>query len=235
MEIETIKRLSRLFTADDIMTRAEYLKKADDIENANNLFNVYDVVPSPKKGNIKGYFYLKDKKFYELRMDLIVSQNTSILKLSNILSQKNFCFVIADCVIIGYIHYSDLNKAVTKIPLFGIFQTAERKLWDRINNKINEIDLLKIFDTNAVQNFIKKKEYNRRRNIDIDWNGIFTFPYILKLARFYGATDLTDPEIKLLKETRNKLAHSDRNLVNSLKEVQKLSDAIDLCQSITQN
>ena len=69
-------------------------------------------------------------------------------------------------------------------------------------------------------------------NVDLGWTGIFSFPYILKIARYYGLTQLPDEEIKLLKEVRNKVAHSDQNLVVQYSDVQPLAHAYELFTSL---
>jgi len=231
MENEPIKRLSEVFTVQDVMTNADELKRADALEDAQYLFNEYDVVPHPRKGEIKGFFRRGSSKVNQIETSILVSHGTSILDLPKLLSRAQFYFVILANRIVGYIHYSDLNKPATKIPFFAVIQAAERSLWEQIMYRISEEDLPRVFDK-EVNRFAKKKEDNKKRNVDIGWTGIFTFPNILKLARFYGLTHLSDDEIKLLKETRNKIAHSDRNLITHYGDVQALVDAQDLCRSL---
>lgn len=235
MENEPIKRLSEVFTVQDMMTSADELKRADALEDAQYLFNEYDVVPHPRKGEIKGFFRRGSSKINQIETSILVSHGTSILDLPKLLSQAQFYFVISANRIVGYIHYSDLNKPVTKIPFFAVFQTVERGLWEQIMYRISEEDLPRVFKEIEVNRFAKKKEDNRKRNVDIGWTGIFTFPYILKLARFYGLTHLRDDEIKLLKETRNKIVHSDQNLITQYGDVQALVDAQDLCRTLIES
>ena len=229
---QTLDRLSSIFKAEDIMTKLKEIKRADNIENAKNLFNEFDVIPYPRNGQIEGYFHHKTKKDHAIKTDFLISHGTSIINLIQILKHKKFCFVLSGNEIVGYIHFSDINKPLTKIPLYVLIESIERKLWQEIRIRINENDLKNIFSDNDFKRFIKKNNYNIKRNIDIGWSGIFTFPYILKLARHYGKVDLSDSEITLLKEVRNKIAHSDKNLVNSFKEIDKLCKAIELCLSI---
>jgi hypothetical protein len=232
MENKTVDRLSDIFTVQDVMTKADQLKRADTLENAQYLFDEYDVVPYPREGEIRGFFRRGSSKINQIETSILVSHGTSVFDLPKLLRQNQFYFVISANRIVGYIHYSDLNKSIIKIPIFAVFQTAERGLWEQIMYRISEEDLLKVFEEHEVKRFVRKKEENEKRNVNIGWTGIFTFPYILKLARFYGLTHLADSEIKLLKETRNKIAHSDRNLVTEYDDVQRLVEACDLCQSL---
>ena len=232
MTTDTLDRLLKVFSAEDLMTHVKQLKRADTIENASYLFNEYDVVPYPKDGKISGYFYHKNIGIKEIEPNILLSHGTSIFDVIKLFGQNQFYFILSTNEVIGYIHFSDLNKPFTKIPLFAMFEAVERRLWEKFKDRINEDHLRQVFEENEVKRFIKKKEFNIKRNVDIGWTGVFTFPYILRLSRLYGLTDLTDYDIKLLKETRNKLAHSDRNLVNSYNDVKRLIESQELCLSI---
>ena len=157
--------------------------------------------------------------------------STSLVELPKLLSQQPYYFVISGNDIAGYVHYSDLNKPITKIPFFAMFQLVERKFWDKMTHRISEKDLVTLFQGQA-KGFIQKKEQAASQNTDLGWTGIFTFPSILRLARHYGLAHIDDREITLLKETRNKIAHSDHNLVNSQSDVIELAQAVDIFQHI---
>ena len=152
-----IERFSELITAEGIMTEIGKLKRAGDLKNASHLFNQYDVVPYPKKGPITGYYHLKSRDLIEIEIKNLISRGTNIIELIKILKEKQFCFVLSGTEINGYIHFSDLNKSIMKIPLFVLFQTAERRLWNKFKNKISEDDLKKVFNPKEVAQFIKSK------------------------------------------------------------------------------
>ena len=113
-----------------------------------------------------------------------------------------------------------------------MFGTIERKLWDKIKDRISEDALHKAFRPNEIEGFLKKKRKAEKGNVDLGWVGIFSFPSILKLARFYGLTDLSSDEIELLRKMRNKIAHSDHQLVNGEKDVRDLAEAHSMFQSL---
>ena len=178
MMTEALNRILKVFTVRDLMTGAKQLKRADSLQNAQYLFNEYDVVPYPKKGKIEGYFHKDTEEIIPIETKVLVSNGTNILELLKILNQSQFCFVLSANEINGYIHYSDLNKPFTKIPLFTIFEAAERSLWEKFQKRINEEDLSSVFNKHEVRKFLKRRELNIQRNVDIGWTGIFTFPYI---------------------------------------------------------
>jgi hypothetical protein len=83
-----------------------------------------------------------------------------------------------------------------------------------------------------VGRFLKQRQENQRNNVDIGWTGIFTFPLLLKVARFYGYAQVSDDQIKLLEEVRNRVLHSDRNLVTQYADIQMLIEARQLAESL---
>jgi hypothetical protein len=228
---EDLDRLYGAVSVRDIMTKTNQLKRADKLHNAKKLFPEYDVVPYPRRGKIEGFFSRNSDQITPLEVDHVVSADTSTLNAPDLLKQRGFYFVVAMNAVVGYVHYSDLNKVITKVPFFIVFQAAERRLWGKIESRISEEDLHKVFDGGA-KGFIDKRRKLAKGNVDIDWIGVFTFPSILRLARHYGVTDLTDDEIKLLKDTRNNIAHSDNLLVTQYEDVTTLATAHALVQQL---
>jgi hypothetical protein len=63
--------------------------------------------------------------------------------------------------------------------------------------------------------------------------GVFTFFSALRLARHYGAIDLPDDDIRLLKDPRNKIAHSNWSLATQYEYVASLAKAYTVVQQLT--
>lgn len=227
--VDAIVKLDRVFSVQDIMTPAQTLERADSLEDAKLLFKEYDVVPYPKTGTIEGFFRRKIDALINLSLEHLISDATNLLDMPLLLDKSPFYFVISGNKIAGYVHYSDLNRPATKIPMFVLYQTLEKGLWDKIKDDITEGIVRKVLRNNA-QGYLKKREMARKNNVDIGWTGVFSFPAILKLARHFRATDLSDDEIELLRLTRNNIAHSDRNLVNRQGDIARLASAVKLCQ-----
>lgn len=231
MSKEALIRFSNAVSVRDIMVETPQLRRADTLEAARNLFHEFDVVPYPRKGPIEGFFKRESDRVSPVEIDNVISADTSILSLPGLLLRSTFYFVVSMNSITGYVHYSDLNKAITKIPSFMLFQTAERTLWEGVESRIAEKDLEKVFGEEG-KAFIKKREKAAQGNVDLGWIGIFTFPRILRLARYYGYIDLTDDEIDLLRITRNSIAHSDHLLVTRYEDIASLADAYKLIRGI---
>ena len=109
-------KFNRILSAQDIMTPVQMLERADRLEDAIPLLEEYDVVPYPKTGRIKGFFRRKTDELIDLRMEFIISDGTSLLDMPGLLDKMPFYFIIAGNNVTGYVHYSDLNKPVMKIP-----------------------------------------------------------------------------------------------------------------------
>jgi len=231
MAYESLKRLTNTFSVQDILTPCDQLKRADTFADATYLLHEYDIIPFPRRGVIEGFFQRDSKDITAVAPSHLISNSTNLVELPKLLSQQAFYFVISGNNIIGYVHYSDLNKAVTKIPFFAMFQMIERNFWDKMMYRISEKDLQILFPEQA-KSFLQKKEKIADQNVDVGWTGIFSFPYILRLARHYGLAQVTDNEIALLKGIRNKIAHSDQSLVTSHSDVGTLAQATEIFLNI---
>lgn len=232
MDYQTLHQLSRAFSVQDIMTATNQLKRADTFRNAKNLFFEYDVVPSPRTGTIRGFFKRDIEQLNSIEPSHILSDATPLFELPHLFCESYFYFVISGNRIAGYVHYSDLNKTIAKIPFFALFQSVERRLWENTKHRISEDVLRKLFNSGEVDGFLRRRDKAVKGNVDLGWTGIFSFPYILKIARYYGLTQLPDEDIKLLKEIRNKVAHSDQNLVAGYNDIHPLATAYELFTSL---
>jgi hypothetical protein len=216
------------------MTPAEMLVRASSRKDASLFFSKFDVVPYPKIGRIQGFFQRDLDELCELKPNLLVSDTTSLLNMPTLLNQAPFRFIISADQIAGYVHYSDLNKPAMKVPLFVLIQAMERQLWDRIEDKITEDVVRKVFP-DVAHKFIKKQAQAIRGNVDIGWMGVFTLPGILRLVNYFKVANLSAEQIESLRLIRNDVAHSDRNLIGKHRDISKLVEVLRLCQSVLKN
>jgi hypothetical protein len=129
---------------------------------------------------------------------------------------SRFYFLLSADQIVGYVHLSDLNKADAKTAFFALFQAVERRIWERIGDRIRATDLhpaLPDAKPKTIKDYIAKQRRDEKNNVDVGWATVFDFHEILKLARYYRLVALDDGEIKLLNEMRNRTAHSSRTLL----------------------
>jgi len=162
----------------------------------------------------------------------LVSDGTSLFEMPELLKQNSFYFVLSANTIIGYVHYSDLNKSIMKIPFFALFQLTESALWEKFKDRITEDNMRIVFGEDQAKRFTAARKEATKSNVDVGWTGVFTFPSILRLARHFGLVHFTDDEIGLLRDVRNNVSHSDKNLVAQHSDVEMLVRAYSMFQQV---
>lgn len=117
---DTLQRIARTFTVKDIIIPRELLVYAYDVQSARKKLKEnpdYDVIPIMQLGAIFAYFERDSDDLRTIVPNDLVSDNTSVLDLVDILSKRKFCFVLAANSITGYVHFSDLNNRLVKLPI----------------------------------------------------------------------------------------------------------------------
>jgi hypothetical protein len=222
-------------TVDRIMVPVADLLRADTQAEAADLHDQYDIVPWPARGPIKGYFHRDDQGSRSLDPDSLLSFGTPITELADLFLHRDFFFVIQANQVAGYIHYSDLNHPYVKIPLFAIIQQAERAVWGKIHPKITPKVLVQMFGEERAGRYEKLRARIREANVELDWTGVFTLPAILEIGRHLKAVKLTDGEIELIRDVRNRIAHSDRTLISKRSDVRTVVSARHLAGRIARS
>ncbi|MGA2262081.1 MAG: hypothetical protein ABSH28_11660 [Acidobacteriota bacterium] len=216
-------------TVADVMTPAAELHRAATGTDARPLFSKFDVVPYPASGEIRGYFQKGRRQYRTLTQSDLVSDSTSLLNLALLLSRRKFFFVLSQTAITGYVHYSDLNRTVAKLPFFALFEDLETRLWDRINSTTTPRDVEAVFMPNRAKRLLHEQRKRERADTDIGWTGLLSFADILALAKHHGLIALTATEQRILVSKRNAVAHPDHPLVAHYLEVKQLLNVRDLC------
>ena len=216
--------LAKTYLVKDIMTPFHKLERADELERAKVLQEEYDVIPFPEQGLIQGYYERGRNFTQEVDPTNLISDSTGILSLPLLLNQNHFYFIIHRNEIVGYIHYSDMNKLITKIPFFAVYQYIETKIWNKIGEQITEEKLYEIFPDNNVKSKLNKKKKREKENVYLGnrWSGLFFFPEMLKIARSYKIVNLSNEDIVELGEFRNRAAHGDRVLLESFDDISRI-------------
>ena len=219
-------------TVADVMTPAAELQRAATGTDARPWFSKFDVVPYPASGEIRGYFQKGRRPFCALTQSDIVSDSTPLLSLSQLLARRKFFFVLSQDAITGYVHYSDLNRTVAKLPFFALFEDLEARLWDRINLATQSRDVEKVFTPNRAKKLLDERRKRERADTDIGWTGLFSLADILALSKYHGLIVLTATEQRHLVSKRNAVAHPDHPLVAHYLEVKQLLNVRDLCERL---
>ena len=141
---DTLAQLGAAFAVRDIMVRYEDLQLVDDESEARRFFEEqedYDYTASPKTGRITTYYKRDELKGQQLRQEDLLSDGTGLLDLLDLLTARDFFFVLSANRICGFVHFSDLNDELVKLPLFVLLAAAERRLWHRVREGLTEAEL----------------------------------------------------------------------------------------------
>lgn len=237
--IESIlNQLARTFTVRDIMIPVSTLTRAADPAEAQQILHEhpeFDVIPLPQQGPIGGYFCRDSGQFSRVQTGDLLGDGTSLLDLPELLVDRKFYFVLSSSRVGGYLHFSDLNKGLVKLPLFVLFEAVERQLWAAIQPRITEADLAMMLDPQRANNVIKKRARKQNHNVDMGWAGLFSFDEIVRFSIHYGQISLSSTEQEILANYRNRVAHSDKDLINDHRDIKKLVTAVKLCQTVLKN
>jgi len=233
---DTLAQLGAAFTVRDIMTRYEDLRLVDGEPEARRFFDEqedYDYTASPKTGRITTYYKRDEPKGHSLRQEDLLSDGTSLLDLLDLLATRDFFFVLSANRICGFVHFSDLNDELVKLPLFVLLAAAERRLWRKVGEGLTPAELKSALVPDRLDEVLERFKEAKEQRADRDLEGLLYFGEILKLAKNRGLLpSMSSDDRGRLKDTRNRVAHHDRLLIEKHKDVRKLAKVRDLCKGL---
>ena len=209
--------------------------RASRIEDAQDSFPLYDVVPFPASGRITGYFEKHSADLHPLGPHEVISWDTPVLDLPGLLSTRRFYFVNRANRVIGYVHFSDLNKAPSRAPFYALLEAAETSLSARISDRLKEAEIKAVCSPRRFKGIQARLKKQRRSNIDLGWLGALSFGEILRLARRFHTVKLDDEELDLQTNFRNRIAHTNLRLIDTYSDIRRLSKVGNLLQAITKS
>lgn len=228
----TLERIALSFTVKDIMVPVDRLVKAPDELSAKQLLTErteFDVIPIYKNGEIVKYLERGQTNARFVTVTDTISDGTSIFSVIDILHQRRFGFVLGGNRVVGYIHFSDLNNSVVKIPFYVMFEALEYALTQRIQSLITEELLSKVLDPDRCDRVKKQMEARKKTKSDFGWTSLLYFGEILSFARHIGVIQPTDDEISILSNIRNRVDHATDPLINNYSGIVRLVNAKRIC------
>jgi len=233
---DVLERLALTFSARDVMVQMQDLVCAANEETAQEYLETYpdfDVIPIlNRKKEIVAYFERESGTAKSICYHDIVSDSTSILDLVCILENRKFCFVQVRNEIAGYIHFSDLNKGIVKLPYFLILEDLERRLAEKIGPRIHEDILEEVLDLQRTNILKEKMRSMKRERSDLGWANILYFNEIIRFAQHFKIVQLRPLQIEVLSQVRNSICHAERPLVEKHRDVRRLVEARRICTSL---
>jgi hypothetical protein len=230
-----LRQLAASFTVRDIMVERNNLVCSNSHDNAQLLLSQhpeYDIIPLPVTGPLTAYVRRDEQKVRKISSIDLISDGTSLMDLPCLLDDRVFFFVLSSNQINGYIHYSDLNNSLMKLPFFVLFEAVECFLWQLVSGRLDEADIPVVLDQDRVNTINKRKSKAQKNDVDMGWSGLFTFSEILKFAFHYGFIDTNNEDRDILTTVRNRVAHADKLLIKEHKDAKELAKTYNLCQQI---
>lgn len=231
----TLERLSMEFTIKDIMVPRERLVSAPDKTTATKRLEEnpdFDVIPIEHNGIIHSYIERDSMQPKSIKIEDIVSEGTSILNIVDILEHRRFCFVIVGNKIEGYVHFSDLNNSIVKIPFFVLLDAVESCLASLVSPLINGDCLGLVLDAKRVTEVKKRMGQMEANRANLSWVSILSFSEILGFASHFSLIPLKQEQIDIISKVRNLVCHATNPLVKNHKAVKRLVGAKHICFSI---
>ncbi len=234
-------QLGMAFTVRDIMVSDKDFVRVDSETEAQNFFDThedYDYTASPTSGQIAAYYKRPGSEGeigrYEIGQKDLLSDGTSLLHLLDLMKDQEAFFVLSANEICGFVHFSDLNNQVMKLPLFVLFSAVEHHLWFHVNQELTTAEVKAALQNNSerLAEVIENYEDAKQQRVDRGWEGLLYFREIIQLARKRGLVNVSAKDKDNLGETRNTIAHHDRLLIKKHKDVEKLADLKELCIKI---
>jgi hypothetical protein len=232
---QVLRQLAATFTVRDIMVEADALVRASSIADAKQLLIQhprFDVIPLPATGPLVAYLHRDRQEARAISSADLISDGTSLLDIPYLMNKRTFFFILSSNSISGFVHFSDLNKSLVKLPFFVLFEALESHIWPLVFSRLDEADFHEVLDPQRVNRLMEQKARDQKKNVDVGWSGRFSLDEILKFAMYYEIIGITQTDREVLVNVRNRVAHSDKVLVGAHGDTRKLVKSYELCQSI---
>jgi len=216
----TLERLSSTFTTRDVMVNEAQLVWAYSLDQARQLlleYPAYDVIPIKQNDEFRSYLLRSSGLPFPIQVEQLISDSTPILELPGLFLTMDFYFVLSGKRIAGYIHFSDLNSQLVKIPYFVLLEAVESRIVAKIDRLITEFDLEIVLPERA--NYLKKKVKNlTAEHADQGYVNFMSFTEMVKVARHYNVLNLEEKDLKWVTDIRNRVDHADHPLIQTKRD-----------------
>jgi len=223
----TLKKLEDQCLVADIMVSAPSLVCGDDELHAQRLLHErseFNLIPIREDGRLVAFVERSGKTVARSTIELhshIIGDRTSVLRLIDILVKREFCFVVKEDCIAGYVHFSDLNNRLVNLSLFAIVGAYEQALARKLRSNVAKQDYERLLEAKQLRRMKRLQESNS----DLDWTTSLYFKEVLQLAREQGIHSINDDQIRLMNDSRNRICHAPRLLIEKHSDVKQIAQA----------
>jgi hypothetical protein len=185
-----LNRAAWSFTVCEIMTPSSSLKLASDKQSlADTLqaFPQYDVIPILNPGyGIYDYYDRDHGETKEISLRDALPDTTSILDCLETLQARKFSFVTRQGWVVGFIHFSDLNRPVAKMPFRILMATWEYRLGEKIRTnlpKLSQDEIIELVGQERWEQIETRISALQEDHADLDWISYLDFPELNRISR----------------------------------------------------
>jgi hypothetical protein len=228
----TMMNLARTFSVRDIMVPEENLIRGRDKTDALRLLVEhpdFDNIPIPKTGAISQVQERGKGAPRDISPEDIVSDGTSVLDLVDVVAKRQFVFVLTGQSLGGFVHFSDLNNHLVKIPFFVLLEAVESKLAELIIPRVHEDVLSRTLNPSELHRSERSAKRLVAARANKDRTSALHFSQIVDIAIDTGKARLTKTERDAIVRVRNRVAHATDPLVRDFLDVGRLSEARRVC------
>jgi len=192
----------------------------------------FDVIPVEQNGELSSYFVRGSKGPKPIHLQEIISDGTSVLDMIDILQDRQFCFVLVNHRIMGYVHFSDLNNHIVKLPLYVIFEAFERRLVREVGSIIGKDNLETVLNPQRSEHVKRIMSKMRENRANLEWVSLLSFSEIVRFACHFERVNLGQEQLYSMFKVRNLVSHATDPLVEQHEDVRRLSEAKTICMSV---
>jgi hypothetical protein len=231
---DTLTRLAREFVVRDIMVPEEDLVCSTDVTGAVELhvqFPDFDMIPLRSAQTLTGYVERGASTLRPIRVDDLVSDATSIIDVVDILTNRPRVFVLVKNRVGGYVHFSDLNRPIVKLPFFVLLEAVERLFFDSLADTLTAETVSTILDPERFADLSERMHRLTTKRADLNWAALLSFKELLLCAHRLGSLAAHVSEIDSLSKVRNLVCHAATAdlLVEEHSHVRRLADIKNQC------
>jgi hypothetical protein len=182
----TLTRLAREFVVRDIMILVGDLVCASGTPEAVELLDRYpdfDMIPLVAQDSLTAYLERGGSGPRPLRMSDLVSDATSILAIVDILTDRPRVFVLVRNRIGGYVHFSDLNRPIVKLPFLVLLEAVERRFFAMLSGEITPQLIETVLSRNRRANLETRMRHQQASGSNLNWAALLGFKELLLCAR----------------------------------------------------
>jgi hypothetical protein len=207
---------------------------AKDDEDARSLLikhPKFDIIPIERNNELTSYQARDSEHAKDIHLTDVISAETSVLDLVDLFLQRKFYFVLLGKKLCGYVHFSDLNNRVVKLPLFAIIESLEYQLMGLLSPIIDECLIEQVLSEQRARMIKGLMRKNTKNRTDLGWVNLLSFADTVKLASHLKRISLRPEEVELISSVRNRIVHADKPLVGKYDDIEQLAKAGKICLS----